>query len=563
MSADLIVCGGRAVCCDGAGTVAAALAVRDGRITAVGSQTDVLRLRGPGTRTIDLAGGSVLPGIIDSHLHLAWWALASPPVTLDLRAPAASSLADVQALVTAAAAERPAGTWIRGRGWREDALAGLSELGPRAVDLDAVAPEHPVALEHWSYHALWANRAALAAAGVTRSTPDPDGGAIVRDPATGEPTGVLHEAAADLVRRAIPEPSAAERRAAIAAAARRLLALGVTSITDPCVTPELARDYIALRRDGELPLRVGMLLHWDWPSVTSTSEGLRRALRHAPVASGLGDERLYVAGVKLFADGVPTLGTAWMSQPYAGGTVGSLVTTGGDDAERVRELRALVLEAHRHRLQVQVHATGDRACAAVADAFVDAIDADPWDARHVVIHANFLSAADARRLAARGCGANVNMLIKWQASDTLRPLLDDARWQRNMPARTLVDAGLHVADSSDAPISDPDWRQGVETLVRRRARGSGALSGPAERLTREQGLRAWTAAAAYHQHAEHVRGTLEPGKIADLVVLAEDVLEVPDEALHALTPVVTVLGGEVVHETAGGQSATNIDFGSV
>jgi predicted amidohydrolase YtcJ len=189
----------------------------------------------------------------------------------------------------------------------------------------------------------------------------------------------------------------------------------------------------------------------------------------------------------------------------------------------------------------------------VTDAFVDAVDGDPWDARHVIIHANFLSAADARRLAARGCGANVNMLIKWQASDTLRPLLDDDRWHWNMPARTLVDAGLHVADSSDAPITDPDWRQGVETLVRRRARGSGALSGPTERLTRAQALRAWTAEAAYQQHAEHARGTLEPGKAADLVVLAEDVLDVPDEALHALTPVLTVLGGAVVHEAVAGQ----------
>jgi predicted amidohydrolase YtcJ len=542
---ELVVLGGRVLTFDAAGTAAEAVAVRGGRIVAVGSEADARAAAGPAARVLDARSGTILPGIIDSHVHLAWWGLASPPLTLDLRAPGVSSVADVRAQVAAAAAERPPGTWIRGRGWREDELADLAGRRPLAADLDEVALEHPVVLEHWSYHAVWANGAALRAASIGRHTPDPDGGHLERDPDTGEPTGVLVEAAADLVRRAVPEPPAEERRAAIAAAGRRLVERGVTAVTDPCVTPELLRDYLALYRAGELPLRVTVLLHWDWPSVTSTVAGVSAALAAAPAATGLGDAWLRIGGAKLFADGVPALGTAWMGEPDARG---ALVTEGESDAERIEQLHALVALLHRHRFQVQVHATGDRACAAVADAFVAALDADPWNARHVVIHANFLSAEDARRLAERGCGANLNAQIKWQASDLVRPLLDDARWHRNMPARTLLDAGLCVADASDAPIVEPDWRQGVETLVRRVACGSGAVSGPGERLSRMEALRAWTASAAYQQHADGERGSLAPGRLADLTVLAEDVEAVAEETLHALTPVATVLDGEVVYE---------------
>jgi predicted amidohydrolase YtcJ len=536
VSADLVVTGGRVVTCDDAGTIAETAAVRGDRILAVGAEADVRALAGPRTRVIDAAGGSVLPGIVDSHIHLAWWGLASPPFTLDLR-----GAGDAAALVAAATAAAPDGTWIRGRGWREDELPVPSH----AAQLDAVAPAHPVVLEHWSYHALLVNTAALRAAGITRATPDPDGGRIERD-AGGEPTGVLLEAAADLIRRVVPAWSPAERRAAIAAAARRLVARGVTAVTDPCVTPELLRDYLALRRAGELPLRVVVLLHWDWPSVSSSVARTRAALAHAPAATGLGDEWLRIGGAKLFADGVPALGTAWMSEPYPGGGSGGLVTEGASDAERLEELRGLVALLHGHRFQVQVHATGDRACAAVADALCAAYDADPWDARHVVIHANLLSARDAGRLAERGLAANVNALIKWQAADAVRPLLGEERWHRTMPARTLLGAGVRLADSSDAPIVDPDWRQAVETLVRRRARGSGALSGPDERVERIDALRAWTANAAYQQHADAERGMLTAGRLADLVVLREDVLAIEEDALHAITPVVTVVGGTAI-----------------
>lgn len=206
---------------------------------------------------------------------------------------------------------------------------------------------------------------------------------------------------------------------------------------------------------------------------------------------------------------------------------------------------------HRNRLQVQVHATGDKACAAVVEGFTRAMEKDPWlDARHVLIHGNFVSDSDAALLARYGLVANVNSLIKRRAGDAIRPLLNEARWHRNMPVRTLVDAGVHVADASDAPIVYPDWRQALESLILRECAGSGAISGPDQRLNRQQAIRAWTIEPAFQDGMERVKGSIEPGKLADLVVLAEDVLAVGDRELHALTPVMTVLDGKIVHEVA-------------
>ncbi|WP_219414432.1 amidohydrolase [Pseudonocardia nigra] len=548
---DLILHSGRVVTLDKTSSVASAVAVHDGRIVAVGSERDVLALAGPGTRRVDLAGGSVLPGINDSHLHLQFFGLSRPPFSLDVSDRAVSSMADIRRLVAERTAATPAGTWIRGWGWTAGALADVAARGVAVnrTDLDDITPDHPVLLTHFSAHAALANSRALRAAGVTSATPDPEGGHIVREPATGEPTGELHESAVALVADHVAEPSAGERRAATLAGIRQLNVLGVTSVTDPIVTPTMLRDYVALRRSQALTARITTLLNWTWPSVTTTTRVLEEAMRYVGSSSGLGDDWLRIGGCKLFADGIPVLRSAWMSQPYDDGCCGSLVTEGKTDSARLETLNAAITLLHRSRFQVQVHATGDRACDAVVDAFHAAMDADPWpDARHVLIHANLPSERAIRLMAEHGLVANTNALIKWQASDGLRGLVDEHTWHRNMPIRTLLDNGVVVADSSDAPVTFPDWRQAVETLVLRETRGSGTVSGPEERITREQALRAWTAGPAYQEGREHEKGTISPGKLADLTVLAEDILAVDDHELHSVTPVLTVVGGTMVHE---------------
>lgn len=551
-AADLIFTGGSVVTVDAHFSTAQALAVKGNRVQAVGESEAILGLAGSHTRIVDLAGGSVLPGINDSHIHLSLWALGRPPYALDLAAPEVTATSDIRRLLGQRVREVSEGEWIRGVDWSEDRLVDLARdrSRPSHDHLDPASPGNPVVLEHWTRHALWVNGLALRAAGIDRDTPDPAGGTIVRD-TDGEPTGELLESACDLVLRHVPPPGPAQRRDAIAAAARELNRRGVTSITDPVVGPDLLRDYQALRTEARLPLRVSVLLHWDWPSVRSTTTTLRQALSYVGVGSGFGDEWLRIGGAKLFADGVPKLGTAWMSEPTLQGKNGTLVTEGQTDAERSQSLAEMISLLHSHRLQVQVHATGDLACQAVTRAFDAALSSDPWEmARHVVIHGNFLSDEDLQTLARHGLVCNVNSLIKWQASDPLRGVLSDAHWHENMRWGSAVRAGVHVADSSDAPITEPDWCQALETLVLRETRYAREVSGADQRISREQAIRAWTIEPAYQEGLEAMKGSLEPGKLADLVVLEQDVLRVADHELHTLRPTMTVLNGQVVHESA-------------
>ena len=239
-----------------------------------------------------------------------------------------------------------------------------------------------------------------------------------------------------------------------------------------------------------------------------------------------------------------------MSRPYAHDCLGSLVTDGETDEARYDEVLDMIARLHAARLQVQVHATGDRACDAAVDGFVRAIDADPWpDARHTVIHGNLISPETAKQMAQYGLCVNLNSLIKWNVADKLEELYaGDDRAGYTMPMRTLLDAGVHVADTSDAPIVDPDWRQAIECMVGRRAKGSGRVSGPQERVTRQEALRAWTYEAAYQEHTEHFKGSIEVGKVADFVVLEQDPMAVPEDELHALTVAMTYLDGKRVYE---------------
>jgi predicted amidohydrolase YtcJ len=545
MKADLVFHSGNVLTVDSAFSRAEAAAVRDGRVLAVGQDRDILDLVGSSTRTVDLAGGTLMPGLNDSHLHLQWYGLSRTGIDLS----AATTLEQVRALVAHRARSLPPGAWIRGRGWHERRLHGVGPDGPATAHLDDVSGGHPVFLEHFSAHGAWLNTEALRRAGITADTRDPDGGEILRDRLSGTPTGVVKEAALELAQSGIPSPTAQERQEATVQALAELNRRGVTSVTDPIVTPEMLRDYVALRREDRLTGRVSALLHWTWPSVQTPLRVVEDAMRYVGSTTGLGDDLLRVGGCKLIADGVAALGTAWMSRPYHDGRCGSLVTEGTDDEERVASLHALVRVLHEHRFQVQVHATGDRACDTAVAAIDKAMTADPWpEARHVLIHANLPSPESMHLMARHGMVANTNALIKWQAAAGLKGILDEESWHRMMPVRSLLDAGVVVADSSDAPITDPDWRRALQMLVTRTIDDGETVAGPTERVSREDALRAWTSSPAYQDHQEHAKGTIETGKLADLVVLHENMMTVPDDQIHAVTPVMTVLGGRIVHE---------------
>ncbi|MFJ6691733.1 amidohydrolase [Streptomyces sp. NPDC091294] len=563
--ADLVFLGGRVVTVDAEFSVASALSVTGGLISAVGDRDDVAPLVGPGTRVVDLHGATLLPGINDSHLHGCAFGMATPPLSLDLGHPAVSSLADVAEAVREAAARVPDGRWITGHGWDTgylDECALDPSRQPSRRDLDAVSPHHPVALYSFSGHATWVNSKALELMGIDRHTVAPPGGAVVVDEA-GEPTGLLHEGAQALVQNALPALSRQERTDAIRSTHATLARLGVTSYTEPGLGPggdgimrgalgaETLDVYRRLLADGELTARVGVLL---LPTgMASTAEEFARALTARSDSGDADPRRLAIHGVKVFADGIVPNRTAWMHEPYVGGGCGSLCVGGETDAERVAEIEAMIRHAHAAGHQIGVHVTGDRAIDTVADAFAAAMAEQPRpDARHYVIHGDFLTAHSMKVLAEHGFGVNMNPTIKWTVADMEEAFVGPGRAAYAWPYRDAIDAGVRVASGSDAPVTHPDWRQGVATMVLRESKAVGRISGPEQRIGLAEAIRTYTIDAAWQDFADDWKGSLEPGKVADLCILDGDLLTADPHDIPSMPVVLTVVDGQVVHDTLRG-----------
>ncbi|HEY4276772.1 MAG TPA: amidohydrolase family protein [Conexibacter sp.] len=553
--ADLLLRNGNVLTVAAPHSRAESVAIAGNRIVGVGANDEVAALAGAGTQIVDLAGRTVVPGIIDQHLHLDHLATARSGRMLDVSGPI-RSLAELAELTAAHAARRPDDEWIIGGGWSEGSIAELAagERPAGRVELDAALPDRPVLLRHFSLHAALANGAALRLAGIDAAVPDPVGGRIERDPATGEPTGLLLETAVGLVDEQIPTPDQATRVAELRAAMAELNRLGVTSVTDPLTTARGLRDYAAVRRVGEQTVRVHTLLHWGETTAASSSAAIEHALATCGATTGLGDDWLTVLGGKVFADGVPSQRTAWLSSPYPGTNVrGGLVVNGYDNLEKTAELHRCIALLHRSRLAVQVHAIGDAACEAVVEGFAQAQRDDPWpDARHVLIHGVLLHDETIARLAALDVGVTTNALIRYHAAPSMRPAIGDQQWTGGVAVRRMLDAGVRVSDSSDAPVVPSDWRLAMQALVTRETiESNGSPVGPEEAITPYEALRAWTLDAAYQQHADRHKGTIAVGKLADLAILDHDPLTVPADRLHALTPLATIVGGRVVHDADG------------
>lgn len=566
--ADLVFLGGRVLTVDAEFSVASALAVTGGTISAVGGRDDVAPFVGPATRVVDLRGATLLPGINDSHLHGCAFGMATPPLSLDVAHPAVSSLADVAEVVREAVARVPEGQWITGHGWDTgylDECVSHPTRQPSLHDLDAVSPDHPVVLYSFSGHATWVNSKALELIGIDRHTVAPPGGAIVVDEA-GEPTGLLHEGAQALVQNALPPLSRQERTDAIRSALATLARLGVTSYTEPGLGPggdgimrgalggETLDVYRRLLADGDLTARVGVLL---LPTgMAGTAEEFARTLTEIAGSSECGesgdaDPRLLaIHGVKIFGDGIVPNKTAWMHEPYVGGGCGSLCVGGETDADRIAEIGAMIRHAHAAGYQLGVHVTGDRAGDTVADAFAAAAAEHPRpDARHYVIHGDFLTAHSMKVLAAHDFGVNMNPTIKWTVADMEEEFVGTGRAAYAWPYRDALDAGVRVASGSDAPVTHPDWRQGVATMLLRESKATGRVSGPEQRIGLAEAIRTYTIDAAWQDFADDWKGSLEPGKAADLCVLDGDLLTADPHDIPAMPVVLTVVDGRVVHDT--------------
>jgi predicted amidohydrolase YtcJ len=527
----LAIFGARIYTLDPAVPRAEALFARDGRILLVGGDAEVgaLAAAHPGCVRLELGGRCVLPGFTDSHIHLLAYGLGLSRVALS----GVTSLQTVLERVGEAAREAPRGAWVEGWGWDHSLWA--ERRFPSKSLLDGVAPQVPVALRRKDGHMTWLNSAALAAAGITARTPDPQGGRIGRD-AAGEPDGLLFERAQDLVTRAIPAPAPAQAEAALLQAAAELHRLGVTGVHIP-EGPLTFHAMQALDAAGRLGLRTTMMLAYD-----TFEQALAVGLR-----TGFGSERLKVGPLKLFMDGSLGSETAAMLEPFEGSADNYGLLTLGE-----AEVRQAVRRAAGAGVACAIHAIGDRANRIVLDAFEETRPLwEPAGLRQRIEHVQVLHPHDLPRLAGLGVIASVQPIHATQDM-----LLVDRLWgSRGRYAyafRSLLQRGTRLAFGSDAPVETPDPLAGLYAAVARR-RADGQPPGgwyPEERISIADAVRAYTSGAAYAAGDEHHGGTLAAGKWADFVVLSEDIMQGPPESIVAARVTHTVFDGRVVYRQA-------------
>jgi predicted amidohydrolase YtcJ len=495
-----------------------AIAIGGGRILAVGRESDLRPLAGATTDTLDAAGSSVTPGLVDAHLHLVQWAKAVGELPLA----DCASAAEVAARVARLAAQRPGTAPVIGRGWDAN---GWPEPPSRGA-LDRACAARPVLLHGRDFHALWVNGAALAACGVTRDTPDPDGGRIVRD-AAGEPTGVLMEHAVRLCASLLDSAEAADA-AAVEAALPRLHALGITGVHD---FEGPAAQRVLREACGRGGTRLRVLMHL-------AHSGLDAAIELG-LASGTGDDGFRIGAVKLFADGTLGSRTAALRAPYEG------TDNSGMDLIPPAELRDLVARAMGAGLSVAIHAIGDRAVHSSLDAFEFAGAALPRLALPPRIeHVQLVDDADLPRFARLGVAAS--MQPSHAISDAA---LADRFWGSRVahayPWRELHDHGARLAFGSDAPVEPPDAADGLRAAVTREVPGRAQAFTPHQRVTLDVALTAYTEGPARLAGTWPRTGTLRPGAVADLVVWNSDLHATPPSRLGEAAPVATVIDGRV------------------
>ena len=535
--------------------VVEALATRGNRVCAVGTSEEIASLAGPGSEVVDLDGRTVLPGVNDSHLHLGFFGAVLPPLAVNVGHPVVGSIGDVAAAVGAA---EPVGGWIKGNGWDIGFLEDANpERLPHREDLDPVSTSAPVALRDFSGHQLWVNSRALELAGIDERTPDPPGGVIVRDE-RDRPTGILRESAAVMIDRLLPPLTEAQFDVALNTVRDLLHAEGITSVTDAALGPggnsfergaagERFLQRLAERagRD-DFDLRTTVLLVFSPPTTSSLADLTEHLHTFQPPA---GRARWFqVAGIKFFADGVPPNKTGWLNREYNGGGCGCLTISGGTDEQRLADLEVMIELAHDAGHQVGVHVTGDRAIDATVRALVRAQRRNPRpDPRHYLIHADLASADALRLLALHGFGAAMQPAIKWTIADLMREMLGRERADYQWPMRSALDAGVTVTSSSDAPITSPNWRQGVASAVLRESKASGEVHGPDERITMLEAIRTYTANGAWQDGAEGWKGSLTSGMVADYCVLDDRILGADPHRIPKVPIAATVVDGRLVY----------------
>ena len=527
--ADLVLRNGKIVTVDCHDSIVQAVACKDERILAAGSDSDIECFVGPETKVIDLQGKMAVPGFIDSHMH--------PPgagtaflYSVDCRS--CSSIEEILTEIKKRIEKASPGIWIRASRFNEFKVSEKRRI--TRWDLDKVSPQNPVTVGYEG-HGSTVNSLALKMAGITKDTPDPPGGQIDRDPDTGEPTGYLYERAAEPVSRLIPPYSLEQVKEGLRLVFQHFLQWGMTTIYDAGVSPTSFRAYQELLADGEAPIRVGLML-------SARGEATDRIIG-VGLQSGFGNDWLRIICLKYFIDASGFAGSAAVYQPQYLGTKGLGILV--NDPE---ELKKWVIEGHKNGFRVGIHAIGDRGIDIALDCIEAAQKEHPRDdMRHRIEHCSLCTPKQMERIKRLGVVPSSSIGYMWGIGDNYIENFGQERKRWLHPHRSLIDRGIIAGGNSDYSVSTADISKQLYTAVTRRTM-TGQEYDDRERITRMEAIRTYTWNGAYTGKEEHVKGSIEPGKLADIAVLDRDILTCPEEEIKDMTVLMTIVGGKIRYE---------------
>ena len=526
--ADLVLFNGRVFTVEKSMPWAQAVAIRDGKFVAVGSDQEVKKLIGKGTQTLDLQGKLVLPGFNDAHLHFANGGLYL--LGIDLRP--ARDEKEFVSILKEYIKKLPAGEWVTGGNWDHENWPSKKHPGKELID--AVTPDHPVLLQRLDGHMALANSLALKLAGINRDTPSPQGGEIVKDKKTGDPSGILRDKASALVDAVIPPLSRARREQAIRTAIRHAQELGVTSVQDNSSREDL-EIYQGLLAKGELGVRVNA-----WRDSSCIADFSRIG-----ISAAFGGPFLRLGVIKIFVDGSMGAGTALFFEPYADDP-----STCGLPIYKENELNALVLAVDKAGLQIAAHAIGDKANAWILNALAQArLENGVRDSRHRVEHSQVVRPEDVARF------RELAVIASIQPSHCI----DDMRWaEKRIASRvnnayrfaSFLKSGVHLAFGTDWDVEALDPRLGLYAAVSRELPAGGPAGGwhSDEKLSLAEAIENYTLGSAYAEFQEKVKGSIAPGKWADLAVMEKNLFEIPKKDILKTAVAMTILAGKIIYK---------------
>jgi len=517
---------------------AQAVAIYRGKIVAVGDDPEIERRRGMGTKVINAGGKLVLPGFVDCHIHFIDGSFSLGRVNLE----GAKDPADIQKRLREYASEHPGDDWILGRGWNY-AMFGPEAL-PHKKYLDEIFPDRPVFLEGYDGHTYWANSKALAMAGIVRETADPQNGAIVRDPKTGEATGAVKESAQDLIAKVIPKPSRAEQLLALRAGMKWANEHGITRVHSAGGDFEVLDLFDEMRHHGDLSVRMYIAYFLNPPELRPQDLA---AIEHA--RKKFHDDWIDAGAVKFMVDGVVESHTAAMLEPYS------------DDPSLKGKLfwepskyKAAVAELDKRGLQLFTHAIGDYGVRTALDAYENAETRNhKRDRRPRIEHIETIATPDIPRFGKLGVIASMQPLHSYPDADTLDVWARNAgadRASRAWPWKSISDAGGRLAFGSDWPVVTLNPWEGVQTAVTRQTTEGKPVNGfvPEQRLTVAEAIDGYTLGAAFAGRREKSEGSLEIGKLADLIILSQNIFDIDPHKIAATKVVTTIVGGRLVYQ---------------